>query len=385
MAIKNIKTKGQALVEMALVLPVFMTLVFGVIDFARGFYCYSVLNEACRKAVRTATTSPYDAGQMRSQIRNDIIKEFSRFKFSGDSINSSDIDVDIPVLTMLAEDPIIVSASTSFNSVILTLIKGAGNNNFRIRARSSSFYEYPGDTRVVSGSLDGDGDGVVDDYDEFDNDSSEWEDSDGDGVGDNSDEYPEDSTRVGDSDGDGVDDMDDDFPSDPTESKDSDGDGLGDNLEEAMGTDPTSKDSDGDGLSDKWETDHAGSGYDPTSSDGDGDGLSDSEERSKGTSPDKSDTDGDGVDDMDDDLPKDSSEIVDSDGDGLGDNYESANGLDPYSQDTDGDGLSDYWEKNHSGYDPTNSDSDGDGVDDAEDYYPDDSSRWLKSAPAPET
>jgi hypothetical protein len=56
-------------------------------------------------------------------------------------------------------------------------------------------------------------------------------DSDGDGVLDEEDEFPDDPDEVADTDEDGVGDNDDAFPLDPNEWADSDGDGIGDNAE----------------------------------------------------------------------------------------------------------------------------------------------------------
>jgi hypothetical protein len=50
--------------------------------------------------------------------------------------------------------------------------------------------------------LDSDGDGYIDDFDDFPNNSSEWLDTDFDGVGDNSDAFPEDPNEWYDTDGD---------------------------------------------------------------------------------------------------------------------------------------------------------------------------------------
>ncbi len=77
---------------------------------------------------------------------------------------------------------------------------------------------------------DRDGDGVLDDIDDFPDDPHEWNDTDGDGVGDNADP---------DIDGDGYVNVIDDFPHDAGEWIDIDGDGIGDNA------DP---DIDGDGV-----------------------------------------------------------------------------------------------------------------------------------------
>ena len=76
---------------------------------------------------------------------------------------------------------------------------------------------------------DSDGDGYVDESDEFPNDETEWSDSDGDGIGDNSDDFPNDASETKDSDGDGYGDETDVFPNDSTQWSDRDGDGYGDN------------------------------------------------------------------------------------------------------------------------------------------------------------
>ena len=64
-------------------------------------------------------------------------------------------------------------------------------------------WDYWENTYVAKASVDGDGDGVIDDVDVFPNDASEWSDKDGDGVGDNSDAFPMDELETVDADGDG--------------------------------------------------------------------------------------------------------------------------------------------------------------------------------------
>jgi cyclophilin family peptidyl-prolyl cis-trans isomerase len=98
--------------------------------------------------------------------------------------------------------------------------------------------------------LDSDGDGVIDDDDEFPNDENETTDSDGDGVGDNADTFPEDENETADSDGDGVGDNADDFPDDENETTDSDGDGVGNNSDAFPEDANETADSDGDGVGD---------------------------------------------------------------------------------------------------------------------------------------
>lgn len=46
--------KGQSMVEMALVLPVLMLLLFGILEFGRVFHEYLVVTAAAREGARTA-------------------------------------------------------------------------------------------------------------------------------------------------------------------------------------------------------------------------------------------------------------------------------------------------------------------------------------------
>lgn len=50
--------KGQALVELALVLPVLLIIVFGLIDFGRAMYTKNTLNNAARSGARIAVVTP---------------------------------------------------------------------------------------------------------------------------------------------------------------------------------------------------------------------------------------------------------------------------------------------------------------------------------------
>ena len=117
--------KGQSLVEFALIFPIFIMLVFGIIDFARGFYQYSILNEACRKAVRKAVVMKYNPSNMRTQINSTVSDVFDNYRFSGDSL--SDIDITIPSSSQLDTEPILVRAQSEFNSIIANLIPGLTN------------------------------------------------------------------------------------------------------------------------------------------------------------------------------------------------------------------------------------------------------------------
>ena len=46
--------RGQAMVEFALVIPIFLLMIFGILDLGRAVYAYSTLNNAAREGARVA-------------------------------------------------------------------------------------------------------------------------------------------------------------------------------------------------------------------------------------------------------------------------------------------------------------------------------------------
>jgi Flp pilus assembly protein TadG len=51
----NLRKSGQAVVEMALVLPIFIFVLIGIFDFGRALHTWSNLNYQCVQAARAAT------------------------------------------------------------------------------------------------------------------------------------------------------------------------------------------------------------------------------------------------------------------------------------------------------------------------------------------
>jgi Flp pilus assembly protein TadG len=56
------RTRGQALVEFALVLPVFLLIVFGIIDAGRLIFTYNTVSNAARNAARVAIVNQSTTG-----------------------------------------------------------------------------------------------------------------------------------------------------------------------------------------------------------------------------------------------------------------------------------------------------------------------------------
>lgn len=61
--------KGQALVEVALILPILVLLVFGSFEFGRAMYIKNTLNYAAREGARRASVSePFNIGAVRNHV-----------------------------------------------------------------------------------------------------------------------------------------------------------------------------------------------------------------------------------------------------------------------------------------------------------------------------
>lgn len=144
-------------------------------------------------------------------------------------------------------------------------------------------------------------------------------DADGDGILNEDDEFPFDTDNDGmpnreddDDDNDMVLDSEDLFPIDPNESSDVDNDGVGDNADEFDDDPNEAFDTDADGLGNNADTDD------------DNDGHLDVDDAFPLDPNEWLDSDGDGVGDNTDQFPLDPLEWEDLDGDGLGDNHGSA-------------------------------------------------------------
>ena len=96
--------RGQALVEFALVLPILLILLLGIIDFARAWNVYQVLTDAGREGARGAVV---DNGLDEAGIQNVVIAAAGR---AGIGLDASDITI---TLGTNRGDPTTVSISYS--------------------------------------------------------------------------------------------------------------------------------------------------------------------------------------------------------------------------------------------------------------------------------
>ncbi len=63
------KEKGQSLVEMALILPLLLLLLMGVIDVGRALYAYTVVNDAAAEGIIYGTMFPTDRDAIITRAR----------------------------------------------------------------------------------------------------------------------------------------------------------------------------------------------------------------------------------------------------------------------------------------------------------------------------
>lgn len=66
------KRRGAAIVEAALVLPIFFVVVLGIIEFGRAFMISQVLQNAAREGCRKAVTGSYTSAQVVTDMKSQL-------------------------------------------------------------------------------------------------------------------------------------------------------------------------------------------------------------------------------------------------------------------------------------------------------------------------
>lgn len=130
---KLIKDKrGQAMVELALVLPILIILVFGITEFGRIFHSYLLITNASREGARFGIVDPLDTTSIKGRVENvaaslglsdsQISISYTRpdstptsTPKSGDSINvqvGCDVKLITPGVMKMLPDPHLTSTTT---------------------------------------------------------------------------------------------------------------------------------------------------------------------------------------------------------------------------------------------------------------------------------
>ena len=112
---------GQAMVEFALILPIFLLILCGIIDFGWLFYNQLSLNNACREGARYAVVHTDENADTQSIINH--IENLSTTVFANDG-------VDITVTYSSPSDPtagdvtVSMQADISFFTPVLSTVLG---------------------------------------------------------------------------------------------------------------------------------------------------------------------------------------------------------------------------------------------------------------------
>lgn len=118
--------QGQALVEMALVLPLLLLILFGIIEMGRVGYAYITVSNAARSAVRVATIGGLDQDIQNAAINAAPSLSVDELKIeitptqdnrqSGQSVQvqvSYPVNFIVPLISDVLPNPFIVSSTLS--------------------------------------------------------------------------------------------------------------------------------------------------------------------------------------------------------------------------------------------------------------------------------
>jgi Flp pilus assembly protein TadG len=76
------RSRGQSLTEFALILPILLLIIFGVVDFGRAIYAYNAVSNAAREGGRTAIVN-----QTASDIRSRAIQQATALGIDAASVS----------------------------------------------------------------------------------------------------------------------------------------------------------------------------------------------------------------------------------------------------------------------------------------------------------
>ncbi len=134
---KVIKEKrGQALVELALVLPLLILLIIGMMEFGRVFHSYLLITNAAREGARLGVIEPTNTGAITGTVTTQLAAALA----AGPADYS--VTVTYPYITYPFSDTeqVRVEVSYRFRPVTLLLsriIDGGSGAGFTLRAQST--------------------------------------------------------------------------------------------------------------------------------------------------------------------------------------------------------------------------------------------------------
>lgn len=132
-------TRGQSLVEMALILPVLLLLVLTFLDLGRAVYYYSTIGNAVRDGARYASVNKLDTLEAREKVE-DMVRKYS-IRVQPDVVVVCPFDDDGTNCPVISDDPaaticvdkteycVVVIAKMEFDPVTPFLARFFGSGN----------------------------------------------------------------------------------------------------------------------------------------------------------------------------------------------------------------------------------------------------------------
>jgi len=102
--------RGVAAVEMAFVLPLFLMLIFGIVEFGRAMMCMQILTNAAREGARACAVSP---------LTQDEVETICADYASGCGVAGVTATVSPDPTTVIRGEPVTVTVSVNFADVAL--------------------------------------------------------------------------------------------------------------------------------------------------------------------------------------------------------------------------------------------------------------------------
>lgn len=126
-------SKGAALVELALVLPIMLLFVFGIFEFGRAMFITNTLNNAARYGARLAVVSsaPLNVASLTTEIKNHT-------PLSVADLNQ--IEISIPNSSPSTGTAVTVTARLPFTPMI-PLMADFFPSGFKLRGEATMRYE----------------------------------------------------------------------------------------------------------------------------------------------------------------------------------------------------------------------------------------------------
>ena len=125
--------RGAAAIEMAIVTPLLVVLLFGIIEFSLAFYNKSMITNASRVGARAAIAGLTDVNQRVIDYCNDNLFDLTN---NDDVIDASDITITNVTLAGDTKNAVSVSIDYTYNFLFSSLI-GLDNANLDMSANTT--------------------------------------------------------------------------------------------------------------------------------------------------------------------------------------------------------------------------------------------------------